>query len=142
MESPETTEEVPNLVTEVQFSSKALRSLLSAKFPDIRFSENPSTWLTDIRLTDSGRVDTVNLCGTSLKGTQLRSALGLRSSAFTVEYADDAFIFTVSGYGHGVGMSQYGANVYAKQGWSFEEILTHYYPGTQLTSVTERITVS
>ena len=80
-------------------------------------------------------MDTLTLCGTPLKGTQVRSALGLRSSAFTAAYADDAFTFTVSGYGHGVGMSQYGANIYAKQGWSYEEILAHYYPNTQLTSV-------
>ena len=134
VESPETTEDVPNLVTEAVFSSSELKAALTAKFPDLQFSADPSTWLAEPQLTDSGRVDTLTVCGTQLKGTQIRSALGLRSSAFSVTYADDAFTFTVSGYGHGVGMSQYGANVYAKQGWSFEEILAHYYPNTQLTS--------
>lgn len=135
VESPETAEDVPNLITEVVFTAEELKSALTAKFPDLRFSEDPSTWLTELRQTDSGRVDTLTVCGTALKGTQIRSALGLRSSAFTADYAEGAFTFTVSGYGHGVGMSQYGANVYAKQGWSYDEILAHYYPNTQLTSV-------
>ena len=134
VESPETESDVKNLVTEVSFSAEELRSCLSDKFPDLRFSADPAVWLTDLQLTDSGRVDSISVCGTPLKGTQLRSALGLRSSAFSVDYADDAFTFTVSGYGHGVGMSQYGANVYAKQGWGYDEILAHYYPNTQITS--------
>ena len=134
VESPETESDVKNLVTEVSFSAEELRFCLSGKFPDLRFSAEPAVWLTDLQLTDSGRVDSISVCGTPLKGTQLRSALGLRSSAFSVDYADDAFTFTVSGYGHGVGMSQYGANVYAKQGWGYDEILAHYYPNTQITS--------
>ncbi len=142
VESPETTEDVPNLVTEAVFSSAELKSVLSEKFPKLQFSADPAAWLTDLRLTDSGRVDIITVCGTPLKGTHLRSALGLRSSAFTVAYANDAFTFTVSGYGHGVGMSQYGANVYAKQGRSYAEILAHYYPDTQLSSITERKTVN
>ena len=134
VESPETTADVQNLVTEVIFSAEELKTVLTSNFPTLTLSAAPAQWFSQIKHTDSGRVDTVSVCGTVLKGTQLRSALGLRSSAFTVDFADNAFTFTVSGYGHGVGMSQYGANVYAKQGWSYEEILAHYYPGTQLTS--------
>ena len=134
VESPETIEDVPNLVTEVVFSAEELKSALSAKFPQLQFSDSPSAWFGDIQLTEGGRVDTVTVCGTALKGTQLRSALGLRSAAFAVDCTADVFTFTVSGYGHGVGMSQYGANVYAKQGWSYQEILAHYYPDTQLTT--------
>ena len=134
VESPETPEDVPNLVTEVVFSPTELKTALTAKFPDLEFSDDPSAWLTEPLLTESGRVDTLTICGTPLKGTQIRSALGLRSSDFTADFAEGVFTFTVSGYGHGVGMSQYGANIYAKQGWSFEEILAHYYPDTQLSS--------
>lgn len=59
----------------------------------------------------------------------------LRSHAFTVSYdaASDSFTFVVKGYGHGVGMSQEGANLYAASGWSYEQILSHYYPGTTLS---------
>ena len=56
--------------------------------------------------------------------------LSLRSPSFTVEYKDNAFTFHVTGYGHGVGMSQYGANILAKQGLSAEEIVQHYFSNT------------
>lgn len=62
------------------------------------------------------------------------SSYMLKSSAYTITYNthDDTFTFTVKGYGHGVGMSQYGANQYALSGWKYDRILTHYYPGTVL----------
>ena len=58
----------------------------------------------------------------------------LRSSAYTIAYneSEDVFIFTVKGYGHGVGMSQAGANQYAKNGWTYDEILKHYFTGITL----------
>jgi len=76
-----------------------------------------------------------------VKGTALRSYLFtrdrvgsenvLRSSAYQISYdsANDSFTFTVKGYGHGVGMSQVGAKAYANQGWTYDTILNHYYPG-------------
>jgi len=79
-------------------------------------------------------VNTVKLCGSNIKGRLVREGLlqsKIRSSAFEVEYDSSAkeFIFTTYGYGHGVGMSQLGANYYAKQGWTYDEILEHYYSG-------------
>jgi stage II sporulation protein D len=62
----------------------------------------------------------------------MRSLLKLRSTAYTVQYADGVFRFTTTGSGHGVGMSQYGANVMAKSGSTYREILQHYYPNTEL----------
>ena len=56
----------------------------------------------------------------------------MRSTDFTLEYADGRFVFSVTGYGHGLGMSQYGANVMAKGGFDYKEILYHYYPNTKL----------
>ena len=61
-----------------------------------------------------------------------RSLLGLRSSDFTVACDGASFTFTVRGYGHGVGLSQYGADYLARQGATFDEILAHYYPGATL----------
>ncbi len=71
---------------------------------------------------------------TSYKGKDLRSMFSLKSSAITVTYNkdNDTFTFTTKGYGHGVGMSQYGANQYALKGWKYDQILTHYYPGTNV----------
>ena len=65
----------------------------------------------------------------TVKGTQLRSALGLRSACFTWEVQGDTMVFSVTGYGHGVGLSQYGANAMAAAGADYREILTHYYTG-------------
>ena len=62
----------------------------------------------------------------------LRKALGLRSACFTVQYQEGSFLLTTKGYGHGVGLSQWGAKALAEQGQSAEEILAHYFPGTEL----------
>ena len=70
--------------------------------------------------------------GQGITGTALRQALGLRSTSFTVQYQSGNFSFTTRGYGHGVGLSQWGAKALAEQGWTYEAILTHYFPGTQL----------
>ena len=67
-----------------------------------------------------------------ISGTELRSLFSLRSTAFTLEYTGVSFLFTVTGHGHGVGMSQHGANLMAAQGSDYTQILAHYYPGTLL----------
>ena len=67
-----------------------------------------------------------------MRGNELRTILGLRSPSFTVEVSGDTLTFHVTGYGHGVGMSQYGANAMAKEGYSCEEILEHYFTGAQV----------
>lgn len=75
------------------------------------------------------RYTTVSVGGVTVKGAQVRSALGLRSACFEWEEADGKITFYVTGYGHGVGLSQYGANRMAQQGSGYQEILTHYYTG-------------
>lgn len=86
--------------------------------------------------TDSGRVQLVRIGHSVITGSALRLALGLKSAAFTVEFDDDSITFTCLGYGHGVGMSQLGANEMAKDGAGFEEILAHFYTGTDLSRLT------
>lgn len=71
-------------------------------------------------------------CKGSFTGTQLREALGLRSAAFTLDVVNGCFEITTKGYGHRVGMSQYGAEAMAAAGSSYADILSHYYPGTEL----------
>lgn len=82
---------------------------------------------------------TIWIRGPSLRNTlftaaRVGSGNGLRSSAYTVAYdaGSDTFTFTVKGYGHGVGMSQTGANEYAKQGWDYQQILQHYFTGVTI----------
>ena len=81
---------------------------------------------------ESGRVKEVRIGSTVYLGTKLRSLLGLRSTDFEFAIENGNFVITTRGYGHGVGMSQYGANGMAKAGYSYEQILTHYYTGVQM----------
>ena len=71
----------------------------------------------------------------TLKGSEIRSILGLRSSCFEIKNEADTIAFEVMGYGHGVGMSQYGANAMAKDGYNYKEILSHYYTGIKINAV-------
>ena len=89
------------------------------------------SWVGKTVRNDSGRVESVVIGGVKFSGTELRELFSLRSTAFTLDY-DGGFRFTVTGFGHGVGMSQYGANVMASQGADYRTILAHYYPGTEL----------
>ena len=84
----------------------------------------------DISRNDAGFVTSLRVGGVTLRGNDLRTVLSLRSPSFTVETSGDTITFHVTGYGHGVGMSQYGANILAGEGESCEEILTHYFTGT------------
>ena len=68
-----------------------------------------------------------------MKGTELRTAFDLNSANIEITEADGAVKFNVRGYGHGVGMSQYGANAMAKNGADYKEILTHYYTGAEVS---------
>lgn len=79
--------------------------------------------------TEAGYVKEVQVGKKIFSGREIREALGLRSSCFSVEKEEDSYIFTVVGYGHGVGMSQYGAFFLAEEGKTYREILQHYYQG-------------
>ena len=82
----------------------------------------------------SGRVERVRVGEVVVSGRQLREALGLRSNWFEVEDLGDAVRFIVRGYGHGIGMSQYGADAMGRAGFTFDQILTHYYTGVEIVS--------
>ncbi len=118
-----------NYLTQVTFSSeeiaKKLESLTAAHGEAANF-------FGDIVTTDNGYVKQINYCGKKTTGSNVSKLLGLRSSNFSIDYSNDVFTFSVKGYGHGVGMSQTGADYLAKQGYSYHEILQHYYPGTKL----------
>lgn len=90
-------------------------------------------WLGSVTYTQGGGVDTICIGGEEYTGTQLRKLLGLRSTAFVMTAVGDTVTVTTKGYGHRVGMSQYGADAMALTGCAYHEILTHYYPGTDLT---------
>ena len=89
-------------------------------------------WIGAITYTEGGGVASVSIGGKSFKGTEVRSALGLRSTAFTAVQENGGISFNTKGYGHRVGMSQYGAQAMALEGKGYEQILAHYYLGTEL----------
>lgn len=99
---------------------------------DLDLSGVPSSWFGSVTYTAGGGVDTMVIGGNSFGGTELRKALGLRSTAFTITTDADSVAITTRGYGHRVGMSQYGADAMAASGSSCEEILAHYYQGAVL----------
>ena len=98
---------------------------------------NPEHWFTITTYTEGGGVAAMTICGERYAGTQLRTLLGLRSTAFTVAATQEKIAVTTRGYGHRVGMSQYGADAMAASGCTYREILAHYYPGTVLTKIDE-----
>ena len=130
--SPESAETVPAYVSELICAPLDFRDVLLSACPEADFTGAPEDWLGPLQRDESGRVAQIVLGGQPFRGTELRSLFSLRSTAFTLEYADGHFVFTVTGNGHGVGMSQYGANVMAAQGADYRQILAHYYPGTLL----------
>ena len=95
-------------------------------------SADPDRWFGRSSRTPAGYVEQIDVLGTPLTGPQLRQMLALRSAAFEITFRDDCFSVTTQGYGHGVGLSQYGAKALAESGKSCQEILSHYYPGTVL----------
>lgn len=133
--SPESAESVPNYVSTVSVGAEEFRAALLAACPEADFSAPPEGWVGELRRDESGRVSAVMLGGAAFSGVKLREIFGLRSTAFTLSCADGVFTFTVTGFGHGVGMSQYGANVMAMDGADYRAILAHYYPGTELVSL-------
>ena len=103
--------------------------------PDIDLSGNPVGWFGSQTETPGGGVATMQIGGQSFTGTQLRQLFSLRSTMFTVAVTADAIEFQTHGYGHRVGMSQYGANAMAEGGADFQASLTHYYTGTEIKAL-------
>ena len=130
--SPEDSETVPGYYSSATFPIAVLRSLLQTELPEADLSSAPTDWFTGIRQTPSGAVTELVVGGVKVTGNRLRTILGLRSPSFTISFEDGNVTFSVIGYGHGVGMSQYGANVLASSGMDYREILAWYYTGTTI----------
>jgi len=126
-------EDARNYEYQKTISVDKVRDLLEDYFSNIELQEDPNDWFEVISYTDGGYNKKMKAGNKTTTGRVLReSVLSLRSAAFEWECDGEDFVFTTYGYGHGVGMSQTGANEYAKLGWSYDEILDHYYPGTTL----------
>jgi stage II sporulation protein D len=99
----------------------------------ITLSANPSNWLVITSFIDGSYVGNISVDGqVTTTGRKFREVImnyNIRSAAFDIVYNGENFIITTYGYGHGVGMSQNGANILAKQGYTFDAILRYYYTG-------------
>ena len=129
VDSPEGEETVPNYYSTVTFTAAEAKEKLLAAHPELKLSGTPDRWFGAAAENGSGRVETVSVGGTDIEGTELRRIFGLRSACFTVAADSESVTFRVTGYGHGVGMSQYGANQLAREGKTWQEILEWYYTG-------------
>lgn len=101
----------------------------------ITLEGDPTQWFGAVTYTAGDGVDTMQIGGKTYSGVKLRSLLGLRSTVFTVTATKDCVRISTQGFGHRVGMSQYGADAMAVTGSTYDQILSHYYPGTALTKL-------
>ena len=136
VDSPEG-EEVPNYRSQVVLTTQEVRERILGAYPGADLSGEPSTWFGTPEYSAGGSVAKIRVGGMELTEAQVRALFELRSATFTISIQGDSFCFDVTGYGHGVGMSQYGANAMAKEGADFREILTWYYTGTEVGELWE-----
>ena len=134
--SPEPADSIPNYYSRAEFTAETFREKVLAAYPEADLSGDMGSWLRNAVTDTAGSVETVEVGGVTLKGTAVRSLLGLRSACFEWEAEDGKLVFYVTGFGHGVGMSQYGADEMAKEGADYREILTHYYTGVTIEPYT------
>lgn len=132
VETPESEQDVPNFVSTLELSALDFRDTILYAEPDADMTGDAEHWVGETVRDAAHRVEAVTIGGVSFTGQRLRELFSLRSADFEITCSDGKFTFTVLGYGHGVGMSQYGANVMAKGGSDYAKILSHYYPGTEL----------
>ena len=118
------------------FTVQDVYDRLKTSFSGIDISmETPDKWFGDISYNPSGYVDYINIGGVKVLGRDFRKYFELNSSCFMVFFEDNEFSIATKGYGHGVGMSQFGANQLSQQGKSYKDILLHYYPGTDISQL-------
>lgn len=122
----------PNYLNTFVFTEDELKKAFKDK--GVEFSGSADGWFKDKKTSDSGTVLSIKVCKTEFTGKEIRKILGLKSANFDVSFSDGKFTFTVRGYGHGMGMSQYGAQFMALQGSSYAEILNWYYPTATLVT--------
>ena len=121
--------------SETEFSNEELIKKLKTKYEDIQIDFGNNEEIKILEYTDSNRVKTVKFGNHEISGVETRTIFGLRSANFEITKEADKIKFTVKGYGHGVGMSQTGADTMAKQGSTYEEIINHFYVGIEIKEI-------
>lgn len=125
-------EDSSKFYSEIGFDFMEFQRILQSAEPNIKFSVIPQDWIGKTTFSAGGGVANMDLAGVTFTGTQLRSLFSLPSTKFSIAVQGGEMVFSVNGYGHRVGMSQYGANAMAKAGSDYKEILQHYYTGVSI----------
>ena len=121
----------PECESTLTFTLKEFKEQLS-DIEGLKLGDDPEKWVGKTQKTKAGTVTGITIGNRALTGSELRSALELKSCCFDIKYEKNKFIVHTMGHGHLVGMSQYGADYMARQGSSWEEIIQHYYTGIRI----------
>ncbi len=116
----------------VTLSCDEFKEKVNSQYPDAMLDDDRNKWIGDISYTQGNSVGSIKIGETYIKGTQMRSLFGLKSACFEISMLDDKVTFNVHGSGHGVGLSQHGANIMAENGKVYTEILKWYYTGVEI----------
>ena len=122
----------PRYESEAAVPFSVFRERMERLSEGLRLPVLPQDWFGEVRRTEGGAVDTIRIGGREFRGTELRSIFSLPSAKFDVSVRGDAVVFSCRGFGHGVGMSQYGAEAMARAGKNWREIAAHYYTGVEI----------
>lgn len=133
VDSPDIPEQNPRYTATATVSADEFRSAVTEEYADAAtWGDDAASWISDITYTRGGRIATVTAGGVTITGGRLRAMFGLNSTDADIEATGDGFVFVTRGSGHGVGMSQYGANAMAASGAGYADILRAYYTGIEL----------
>lgn len=132
-------ESVKKLYTEKDCDLDAFLKTIGEKYPDFSVSASTVKSANSVvsEKNQNGRVSAVKIGELSISGTSFRSLFSLRSTDFEIKITDTGVNFSVCGYGHGVGMSQYGAKIMDMQGKTYKDILSHYYTGIKIAKLSD-----
>ena len=121
--------------SEVVLSHQELLNKMHVQYKDCEINFEEENCIQILEYTSSGRVKTIKFGNKEIAGTEARTLLGLKSTNFTFDIGRENVTFTVTGYGHGVGMSQTGADALAKSGSNYEGIIKHFYTEVEIKEV-------
>lgn len=117
--------------SEVEISKEDFISKMKEKYSDFSINFQEENCIQILEYTSGGRIKTIKVGNHNLSGVEARTIFGLKSANFNIEISEK-IKFKVIGYGHGVGMSQTGADSLAKQGYKCEDIIKHFYTGVEV----------
>ena len=121
--------------SQVTLTHQELIDKIRTKYEDCEIDFTQADCIKILEYTTSGRIKTIKFGNKEIAGTEARMLLGLKSTNFTFSIDGQNITFTVTGYGHGVGMSQTGADALAKSGSKYEAIIKHFYTNVEITEV-------